>query len=690
MNTTENKNGNSEKEFDITPIDIPYQAGQQAKDDAGANVNSDDFHFVQQDKRIHDIKFTTKPTTFFKDAMHRFSKNHSSVTGAIILGILFVLAIVVPIDGVVPYDMKLTPSGQSLNYETNLPPKLGDFGNGFWDGTRLFKNQPYPYDSQGNYNGAYPSDTVIKNISNIKEGYTDNTTYIAEGNGGYAVLDADIATTGDAFVYTYSFKYNYAVANTYDLSYQLGWKEKDGYIKPQYAVLFLYNDTYTNLTDYTDDYGTAGTTEGDQTVTPYEAKTLDVSAALKAKFPTVTTFANASLGILMKTSTTAKTELFLKNFVITSSSSSRTEAAALSSRSFTDGNTVVGEKQYKDDKTTLNTSYWKTNSRLTVSDVATKVCDILYDMYAIAYGLRSDITIARSVFDDWISKGYLTWDYANPTFGDLVLTDAGKASGAVYVKSVQKQNTESGVDKITLNCTVVMYEWLGYKQMPLHILGTESKGKDLFRYVFSGLRTSLLLGFVVSLINIIIGVVWGSISGYFGGITDLAMERFVEILSGIPWIVLMTVLTLTLGQNFFVFALALCLTGWIGVEAITRSQFYRYRGREYVLAARTLGAKAPRLIFRHILPNAIGTIVTSTVLMIPSVIFSEATISYLGLGLKDLDSLGVILSTNQANLKSYPYQLIFPAVIISLLMICFNLFGNGLRDAFNPSLKGEE
>ena len=168
------------------------------------------------------------------------------------------------------------------------------------------------------------------------------------------------------------------------------------------------------------------------------------------------------------------------------------------------------------------------------------------------------------------------------------------------------------------------------------------------------------------------------------------MERFTDILSGIPWIVVMTLVIIHLGSTFFSFALALCLTGWIGTAATTRTQFYRFRGREYVLASRTLGASDARLIAKHILPNAMGTIITSAVLMIPSVIFSEATISYLGLGFKNLSSLGVILSNNQPELKQYPYLLIFPAVIIALLMISFNLFGNGLRDAVNPSLKGED
>jgi oligopeptide transport system permease protein len=147
---------------------------------------------------------------------------------------------------------------------------------------------------------------------------------------------------------------------------------------------------------------------------------------------------------------------------------------------------------------------------------------------------------------------------------------------------------------------------------------------------------------------------------------------------------------LHLGDALWVFALALCLTGWMGTASRTRTQFYRFKGREYVLASRTLGASDMRLIFRHILPNALGTIVTSTVLMIPGLIFTEASLSYLGLGLQGSDSFGTILSENQGKLGEYPALILFPSVVISLLMISFNLFGNGLRDALNPSLKGSE
>jgi oligopeptide transport system permease protein len=168
------------------------------------------------------------------------------------------------------------------------------------------------------------------------------------------------------------------------------------------------------------------------------------------------------------------------------------------------------------------------------------------------------------------------------------------------------------------------------------------------------------------------------------------MERITDILGRIPFMVLMTLLILHWGSSLPMFVMALCMTGWIGTASLTRTQFYRFRGREYVLASRTLGASDARLIAKHIFPNGLGTIITAEVLLIPSVIFSEANIAYLGLGLQNVSSLGVILSDNQKWLSVHPYLLLFPSVIIALLMISFNLFGNGLRDAVNPSLKGED
>jgi oligopeptide transport system permease protein len=231
---------------------------------------------------------------------------------------------------------------------------------------------------------------------------------------------------------------------------------------------------------------------------------------------------------------------------------------------------------------------------------------------------------------------------------------------------------------------------MGYDEMPKYLLGTTEDGKDIIKLAFTSLRTSLLLAIFVSAFCLMFGLCWGAISGYFGGNVDLIMERITDIIAGVPYIVVMTLAILLLGNNIVTFGMALCLTSWIGVAARTRTQFYRFKGREYVLASRTLGASDKRLIFRHILPNALGTIVTSSVLMIPSVIFSESTLAYLNLGLKGVDSFGVLLSTNQRFLSTYPALIVFPSIIISLLMISFNLFGNGLRDALNPSLKGSE
>lgn len=229
---------------------------------------------------------------------------------------------------------------------------------------------------------------------------------------------------------------------------------------------------------------------------------------------------------------------------------------------------------------------------------------------------------------------------------------------------------------------------------PSFFFGSDYLGRDICVRLASGARLSLLLGFGVSLINLIIGVVYGAIEGYYGGVADLVMERIVEILNEVPFIITAVLFNIYLAKKVgavgsLIFAFV--LTGWIGVAGTVRMQFYRYKNSEYVLAARTLGASDSRLIFRHILPNAIGTIVTSTVLMVPSVIFSESSLSYLGIINLETGyqtSVGTMLSQGQSVLMSYPHVILFPAIFISLLMITFNMMGNGLRDALNPQLRG--
>ena len=221
--------------------------------------------------------------------------------------------------------------------------------------------------------------------------------------------------------------------------------------------------------------------------------------------------------------------------------------------------------------------------------------------------------------------------------------------------------------------------------------GTDNQGRDLFTLLWSGARLSLMIAFGVASINIIMGLIVGSIAGYYGGLTDLIIERINEILGGLPFLAILTLLLLRFGNAVWVVILAFTLTSWIGIARLTRSQFYRYKNREYVLAARTLGAKDARIMSRHIFPSAVGTLITSLVLYIPSVIFAESTYSFLGIiNYGEQTSVGRLLSNGQLVMKDSFYMLLFPAIFISLLMLSFNLFGNGLRDAFNPSLRGVE
>ena len=230
---------------------------------------------------------------------------------------------------------------------------------------------------------------------------------------------------------------------------------------------------------------------------------------------------------------------------------------------------------------------------------------------------------------------------------------------------------------------------------PYFLFGTTSEGQDIFTCLASGARFSFIMAIIVASVNLFVGAIYGAIEGYYGGKVDIIMERIVEILSAVPFMIVITLLKYHMkgSSQVLILFISFFLTGWIGSSGVVRMQFYRFKNQEYVLASRTLGAKDPRIMFKHIFPNALGTIVTSTVLVIPGMIFSETTLSYLGiinLNSGNMTSVGTLLANGQPYLVSYPHMIFFPAVFISLLMLCFNLFGNGLRDAFNPSLRGTE
>lgn len=230
---------------------------------------------------------------------------------------------------------------------------------------------------------------------------------------------------------------------------------------------------------------------------------------------------------------------------------------------------------------------------------------------------------------------------------------------------------------------------------PSFLFGTTATGQDILTALASGARFSFIFSILVASVNLFVGAIYGSIEGYYGGKVDLIMERVSDILAAVPFMIVITLLQLYMGSSsqMLILFIAFFLTGWISIASTTRMQFYRYKNQEYVLAARTLGAKDGRLMFKHIFPNALGTLITSSILVIPGMIYSETNLSYLGiinLSSGNLTSVGTLLASGQPYLSTFPHIILFPSIFLALLMLSFNLFGNGLRDAFNPSLRGSE
>ena len=218
--------------------------------------------------------------------------------------------------------------------------------------------------------------------------------------------------------------------------------------------------------------------------------------------------------------------------------------------------------------------------------------------------------------------------------------------------------------------------------------GTDSLGRDLFSRLWKGTRISLYIAFVAAIIDVFIGVIYGGISGYYGGRTDDVMQRIVEVLIGIPTLVIVILMILIMEPGILSIIIAISITGWIGMSRIVRGQVLRYKNQEFVLAARTLGASDSRIIKKHILPNILAIIIINMMFTIPTAIFFEAFLSFIGLGLQaPKASLGTLINDGYKFLEYQPHMLFFPAVLLSLLMISFNLIGDGLRDALDPKMK---
>lgn len=229
-----------------------------------------------------------------------------------------------------------------------------------------------------------------------------------------------------------------------------------------------------------------------------------------------------------------------------------------------------------------------------------------------------------------------------------------------------------------------------YNQAPsaTHWFGTDDLGRDIFVRIWYGARISIAIGLIAAFLDVVIGVVYGATAGLRGGKTDNIMMRFADILSAVPYLLVVILLLVVLKQGLIPMVLALTITGWINMARIVRGEVLTIKNNEYVLASRTLGANTWHILIKHIIPNAMGAIIVTMTLTVPSAIFTESFLSYLGLGIQQpFPSWGTMASEGVAAYQYYPWRLFFPASFICLTIFGFNAVGDGLRDALDPKLR---
>lgn len=222
----------------------------------------------------------------------------------------------------------------------------------------------------------------------------------------------------------------------------------------------------------------------------------------------------------------------------------------------------------------------------------------------------------------------------------------------------------------------------------MHVFGTDGLGRDLFTRAWMGARVSLYMALTAVIVNCIIGLIYGGISGYFGGALDNMMMRTIEIINGVPYLLVLILFMMVMGQGIKSMIIAYIIAGWTGIARLTRGQIVALKEQEFVVAARAMGAGAPRIIIKHLIPNLLSVVIVQVTMAIPAMIFNEAFLSFIGLGVPvPQASWGQMANDGFTAFLLYPSQLLIPAVLISLTMLSFNLLGDALRDSVDPKLR---
>lgn len=328
---------------------------------------------------------------------------------------------------------------------------------------------------------------------------------------------------------------------------------------------------------------------------------------------------------------------------------------------------VGGEPEARIDSGFSSDSYWKDVRRRFLSNKGAVV--------ALAF-------IAIIVLFALIGPGMNGYSYSDQTLTQKnfaprvpVLEDLGIFNGDEALHTTTGTKIINGYEDKDLTD---VYYWFG----------SDILGRDIWTRVWEGARVSLGIAMVSAVINMTLGLCYGLVSGYFGGWVDSVMQRIAEINNGIPRLVIVTLLLLVLRPGFATIVLALVITDWIAMSRIARAEMLKLKEQEFVLASRTLGAGNHVIIFSEVLPNVIGQIITQLMFSIPTAIFTEAFLSFVGLGIPVPQcSLGSLISDAFNSFTTHPYQIVPPIVVLALLMLCFNMLADGLREAFDPKLK---